>query len=859
VNIFWFLILTFSNAVFLMAAPIVDKALQESLMDSRSDSDITVILRFKTSGKSLSQYAGMSPSAVQKQKMKIANAAQQALLKEFQVLTEKGAPLKRALTLWVNNAMILTASKTFIQSLTRRKDIKRMELDSEIRIFDPIKRIAEKLLDSPDLTYGLSKIRADKVWSDLGINGDGVVVGILDSGVDLRHPALQGKVIKTRDFISEYEDDQPNDGNGHGTHCSGTILGGTSDGRQIGVAPGAKLIMGKIFGDKGATTVAAIMEAMQWMADPDGNPDTVDFPRVVSNSWGARFNDGWQEITDTWVSLGIIPVFAAGNSGQRRKAINAPGGYPEVIAVGATDARDEIASFSSRGPVDYLGQTYPKPDVTAPGVDIFSAKPGQANQLMSGTSMATPHVAGVVALMLQAEPDLSLGRVKEILEESAVELGELGKDNEYGSGRVDAYQAVQMILTGGKARLHIDSGHQIATIKISQGNRVYRTNASGQALISLPAGKYEVTLTAFGYFEKTLNLEIQAKQTIAINTVLKKAPHYTVSFVARDQHGVAHEARISFLNAPLSAGETQGGVLETKLPVGNYTVQVRGLGFKPQKVSFSVESDMQVPIHLKAVPPFLIVDHDQNNTHENYYIASLEANSKDFHVTKYISEDLISGFRYVVWFSGRNSQGSEIMNGSEQEIVQNYILHGGRLILSGQDVGFGLRFSSFYSRVLGARYLKDISPVKTIQGQGLNFQLGGGDSANNQRWPDVIEIDADTGSSVEVLFTYQGQGPAGLLNTYGKGKVAYLAFGFEGIPTSDQRDKVMKILIEAVKPTTSEALDRIQWAFEKNKHAYHALSEGIEITDENREGILRYLMKTRDKRAFRPLLKQLLK
>jgi subtilisin family serine protease len=263
----------------------------------------------------------------------------------------------------------MTADKDFIQTLTQRDDISHLIPSETIKLDLPIVS-DDQSAEASKLTYGLKTVRAGEVWEKFGIRGAGVKVGILDTGY-AAHPDLDGRVIMARDFISDYPENSPNDGQGHGTHCLGTIGGTDKSGTHIGVAPEVEFIVGKIFNDSGSTTTDAIMEAMQWIADPDGNPDTNDAPTVVSNSWGGgagsmeKEKPRWDIVT-SWRELGIVPVFAAGNSGPGAATMSVPGGYPHSFAVGATDENDKIARFSSRGPISWEGVSYIKPDISAP-------------------------------------------------------------------------------------------------------------------------------------------------------------------------------------------------------------------------------------------------------------------------------------------------------------------------------------------------------------------------------------------------------------------------------------------------------------------------------------------------------------
>ena len=141
----------------------------------------------------------------------------------------------------------------------------------------------------------------------------------------------------------------------------------------------------------------------------------------------------------------MVPVFAAGNSGPWPKTVGTPGGYPHSFAVGATNARDKATGFSSRGPITWDGVKHTKPDISAPGNAVLSAKPGGGYQKMSGTSMACPHVAGLAALVLEANPDYSVDQVEDLLESTSKDLGKDGKDNTYGHGRADIKAAIDQL------------------------------------------------------------------------------------------------------------------------------------------------------------------------------------------------------------------------------------------------------------------------------------------------------------------------------------------------------------------------------------------------------------------------------
>ncbi|MEE2923192.1 MAG: S8 family serine peptidase [bacterium] len=348
---------------------------------------------------------------------------------------------------WAANAVSATVDKKMLSRLSGRDDIAQITLDRVIMFEEP-PQVESTVKDGQDWTYGLKKLGVPEVRQSYNLTGDGITVAVLDTGIDAEHPDLAGKVVAWKDWAGDSE--EPKDAHGHGTHCAGTIAGGATSGRAIGVAPDAKLVIGRIFGDNGSATLSGILGAMNWVTDPDGDAETNDAPQLVSNSWGGKQGSMESEksmwnLVKTWRSLNIVPVFAAGNSGPWPKTVGTPGGYPHSYAVGATNGSDKAAYFSSRGPIKWEDVTYTKPDISAPGVGVLSAKPGGGYQKMSGTSMACPHVAGLVALMLQANPSLSVKQVEELLNSSAVDLGKDGLDNTYGHGRADIKTTIDTI------------------------------------------------------------------------------------------------------------------------------------------------------------------------------------------------------------------------------------------------------------------------------------------------------------------------------------------------------------------------------------------------------------------------------
>ncbi len=413
-------------------------------MEDTGNAKIIITFKDKTNRSKLKRKSSLKE--VNRQLKANFKAASREVLDVFETKGKMGAGEVTG-QFWAANAVSATVDKKMLSRLSGRDDIAQITLDRVIMFEEP-PQVQATTKDDENWTYGLKKLGVPEVRQSYNLTGEGVTVAVLDTGIDAEHPDLAGKVVAWKDWAGESE--EPKDAHGHGTHCAGTIAGGATSGRAIGVAPDAKLVIGRIFGDNGSATLSGILGAMNWVTDPDGDAETNDAPQLVSNSWGGRQGSMEQEksmwnLVKTWRSLNIVPVFAAGNSGPWPRTVGTPGGYPHSYAVGATNGSDKAAYFSSRGPIKWEDVSYNKPDISAPGVGVLSAKPGGGYQKMSGTSMACPHVAGLVALMLQANPSLNVKQVEDLLNSSAVDLGKDGLDNTYGHGRADIKTTIDTI------------------------------------------------------------------------------------------------------------------------------------------------------------------------------------------------------------------------------------------------------------------------------------------------------------------------------------------------------------------------------------------------------------------------------
>jgi len=304
----------------------------------------------------------------------------------------------------------------------------RTEMISELLDLDSSIQIYPDLSVKAMLSENIVQVGADQVWSllDSGgvpVKGSGVVVAVVDTGVDYMHPDLGAgfgsgyKVIGGYDFFNK--DSDPMDDNGHGTHVAG-IIG--ANGGMTGVAPEANILAYKVLGADGSGQMSMVISGIQAAIDPNGDGNYSDHADVISMSLGGsgEINDPLCLAVREAVELGAVVVIAAGNDGPNFGTVASPGIVPEAVTVGAIDSGNALAEFSSRGTAPDL---LVKPEICAPGVRIVSTVP-YSNAMfastsgylsMSGTSMATPHVSGAAALLLQLHPELTPAQVKSAL------------------------------------------------------------------------------------------------------------------------------------------------------------------------------------------------------------------------------------------------------------------------------------------------------------------------------------------------------------------------------------------------------------------------------------------------------------
>ncbi|MGC9025070.1 MAG: S8 family serine peptidase [Chloroflexia bacterium] len=527
------------------------------------------------------------------------------------------------------NAIQVTGDLSLAYRLAEREEVARIVADPSFSGLDdpPPGPPGPPAVDG--IEWNIARVHAPEVWA-LGYTGQGIVVGSVDTGVQYDHPALVNQYrgnlgggnfdhnYNWHDAFGEYA--VPTDPNGHGTHTTGTMVGSDdpahpiSATNAIGVAPGAQWIACKVSSSGGVWKASKYIECWEWMLAPTDlngqNPRPDLAAHVVNNSWSCPGSEGCDPDTlllaaRALYAAGIAIVKSAGNSGSACQTLTNPSHYRELLAVGAFNSSDQIASFSSRGPAVYQGETYVKPDLAAPGVGVRSSIPGGGYTSYSGTSMASPHVAGLIALLWSACPEL-VGRLEatfQVVEESAEPRMDLqcppnGPDgrpnNVWGWGIADALAAVQAggqlgALSGTVTESGTGEALPGARLEVvrsdSRFSRSVLSDPTGFYSLTLPAATYELTATLYGYLPTTATGIVVVSHTVTpLDLILEPAPVYTLSGTVTDATtGAPLRATLSLEDAPVQAStDPATGRYSVSVAQGTYVLHAGSPGYVPE-------------------------------------------------------------------------------------------------------------------------------------------------------------------------------------------------------------------------------------------------------------------------------------
>ena len=722
---------------------------------------------------------------------------------------------------YIYNAISVQGNRATLEWLAARPEVARIVSPPEPQL-DPVTVEPLTPADLDAVQWNLTRVGAPDVWG-MGFDGTGLVIANNDTGVDYTHPALvnqyrgnlgDGSFDHNYNWWDDAQHDPspyPVDSDGHGTHTMGTMVGDDGGDNQIGVAPGAQWI----------ACTSMSLECFEFFLAPwdlNGlNPDPSKAPDAINNSWYDGTDYDYQPIIQNLNAAGIAVIKSAGNNGPGCSTISNPGYVPEIITTAAFGQGDIIAGFSSRGPADYYGEIILKPEVAAPGVDVYSSLPGGAYGYMSGTSMAAPHTTAMVALLWQAAPCL-MGDVpltKQIMMWTAEPMIDAQcspfvehPNDVWGWGILDMPTATMLAIgycTGmGTLEGTVTDDQAVpipdATLEATGiGTIVTETDDAGYYSIDLPINTYSVTASAFGFYPVTVSgVEVTLDTTTTQDFALSPLPAYVISgHVTEAETGLPLLAQVEVLNTPLAPLSTDplDGSYEITLPEGTYTLKVTSLLHIQEQREVVVDMDKTEDFILPHVPCILLVDDDGNSPDvRDFYSTALDTLGYDYYVWDVSTigspgEADLMGYAMVLWFTG--APYSSTFTAENEAAVAAYLDAGGNFFLSGQDYLYEMGLTTFGANYLhiGA-YEDDITQASV---EGLNVFAGLGSYTLSYPFTDYSDaVDPDEFA----LVAFEGRkGNAGISYVGANFKTVFLGFPLEAVPDAG-RVAILNTLIE---------------------------------------------------------------
>lgn len=492
----------------------------------------------------------------------------------------RGAGGRVKYTYHIVPAMAATLPEAAVTALAKNPAVAYIEPDAEVYAID-----AEL-----DNAWGVKQIGAGAVQAD-GNKGTGARVAVIDTGVDYNHSDLQGRYAGGWDFVNN--DADPMDDNGHGTHVAGTIAANDNGAGVVGVAPEARLYALKVLDSQGSGTFSDVIKALEWATDQG--------IQVTNNSYGsdAPPTDTVNNVTaemafDNSYNAGMLHVAAAGNSGfftglfPPGDVVGYPARFGSVIAVAATDGGNTVAWFSSTGPAVELA---------APGVNINSTLPGNGYGINTGTSMASPHVAGTAALIITSGISDSDGdgfvndEVRQRLDSTADDMGDTGRDWLYGYGLVNAAQAASSSGTPAPAvnvSVLTDKDYYISGTDTPAVLTAVVTDEHGDAVSGLAPGAFDTTIDGAAFYAGLTETARAGSYTGGLAVSALPDGTHAVGVTANDPvRGVSGSGSAVFGTGPL---------LATGVSVKSISYGMQGKKIKTLRITIAVADNLGGPV-----------------------------------------------------------------------------------------------------------------------------------------------------------------------------------------------------------------------------------------------------------------------
>ena len=496
-----------------------------------------------------------------------------------------------------------------IVSLQANPSVVQVENNYEVHALDYVPE------DEIGNSWGIGHIGADETMAD-GNRGENVKVAVIDSGVDYEHPDLAPNLDSDNLGYDAVEDnDDPMDIYGHGTHVAGSLGAVADDFGVVGVAPDVDMYALRVLDDEGVGSNGAIIAALDWVADYNDAHDTPI--QITNNSYGSGGSTNALEDAFSQLADDTLHIAASGNSGNRggnNDSVIYPAKYDSVVAVGAVDENNDRPSWSSTGPdVEFVApgvsvlSTWNGPESYAdPQPILFSDSDGNVRYYKegSGTSMASPHVAGVGALMWGVNADLSTDEIRDLMHQSAVDTGL--RDNAQGSGLLRADKAVSAAADTAPAATGSvtgtvtdgDTGVESATITVGEDTTV--TDSEGAfELNNIEVNEYELSVEADGYYDYNKVIEIFEDEVTETTIELEAVPTHNLAGSVSDEAGQVLSGVNLNLNGHEATTNTDGVFEFEAVEEGDYHLTATKEGYEALEKEVELNNDMNLELTLE--------------------------------------------------------------------------------------------------------------------------------------------------------------------------------------------------------------------------------------------------------------------
>lgn len=754
-------------------------------------------------------------------------------------------------SLWVSNSIRITCPVDFIESIYKRNDIRYIQLDSPIYLPALVSKKNLKSKEIQKISEGLKLLRVPKLRNSqlIDFKESHLKIGLIDTAFDKNSFNL--KQITSKDFTQN--DNSQETFIDHATYSLGLLIGAKNPKAKTAIVPNAHIYHAKVFHNNNTSTISVVLFALQWLLDPDLNPNTNDFPKVISNSWASLNPDKnlmlpfWEALS-TMKKLGVIPVFPAGNSGESQK-ISLSSGLPHAMSIGSISREGIPSSFSTKAQVEWEGVIYNKPELFAPGENILSIFPNQQYGEITSTTCSSNYVAAIIAIIQEANPKLPPKEIKKILLQTTQRLSD-GKK----SYIVDAYQAIDLAKNGGLVKGLIDGPEWATQILVQPGDITFNSKTTGAFHFFLKEGNYQLSFTAKGFrpHKQSIIVVKQRKQSLMIG--LQESQKHQFSIKVIDTKNIPVNGILNIQNNKNKLYNIENGNIEMNLYEGLYkgTIEVQGL----KRKSFLLNVDRlkkHFDYQVSQAPPISIIKDSKENDKVSLLEKSLKALSLSYQVYNHtISKDQLLSHDIVFWMT--EAESFDTLSDKEQDLIKEYISSGGRIVFSGENFAYHLQNTSFLNNICGVKFKQDFGD-SSLSFKQQKIKLSS--LTNNTEWyyPDSLSKFNDKAS---IFLFYQNKEIAAIFNENEFGASLFFGFSLNQISQEESRTQLIKQILNQIKPSLSQQIKRVQALFQLNKSAYHKLIYRLNQSTLNTpQEIKKQLRNFKNKKAFQPILKQL--